>query len=118
MNAVKESKQAPEMVEQKEIAKMEILKPLKPTADERIKRAEQFEILAQRFEILTEKKNSLGKFLIADDGTQGCTLILKSAGKSFEMNNNAVIKEVLTSAKVKLDTLIEITEAEVLNFII
>lgn len=118
MNAVKEKQQAPEMVELKEIATMEVLKPTKPTADERIKRSEEFEILARRFEILNEKKNGLNKFLISDDGTQACTLTLKSAGKSFEINNNGVIKKLLITAKSELDSLIESTESEVLNFVI
>lgn len=116
-----DKKNAPLKVEQKEITKplSEVLKSLKqPTADERIKKAEQFEILAQRFAQLSDKKTALDKFLIADDGTNGCILTLKSAGKSFDISNNGVIKEVLTYAKVKLNSLIETTEAEILSFVI
>ena len=65
-----------------------------------------------------QKKSALAKFLIADDGTQGCNLVLKSRTNTFEISNNTVIKEVLTFAKTKLDSLIEISEAEVLHFII
>jgi hypothetical protein len=118
MTAVKQTATAPVMVEQKNTSKLEVVKESKPTANDRIKRAEQFELMAQKFAILTEKKNSLEKFLISDDGTQGCTLSLKSGSKTFEINNNSVIKELLTSAKIKLDTLIEIAEAEILNFVI
>jgi hypothetical protein len=127
MATVTEKKGTPEKVELNGIAKdtekgkalSEILNNVKqPTATERIKRAEQFAILSERYEQLTNKKIQLEKFLIADDGTQGCTLSLKSSGKLFEIANSAVIKEVLTFAKTKLNSLIEITEAEVLHFTI
>ena len=118
MNTAKELQTAPKTVEQKDSTKMEVLKVSKPTANERIKRAEQFEILAEKFAQLSDKKNGLDKFLIADDGTQGCTMVLKSAGKTFEISNSGVIKEILTYAKVKLNSLIETTEAEILNFVI
>lgn len=78
----------------------EILKELKPlTAQGRIKKAEQFAILSERFNLLVTKREQLEKFLIADDGTNG-----------------AVIKEVLTFAKNKLNVLIEITDSEILSF--
>ncbi|OFY87847.1 MAG: hypothetical protein A3F72_02960 [Bacteroidetes bacterium RIFCSPLOWO2_12_FULL_35_15] len=90
----------------------------KVSAIDRIKKAEQFEILAKRHEVLTDKKSQLAKFIIADDGTQGCTIVFKSGMKSFEIANNGVIKELLTYAKVKLDSLIDVSEAEVLSFVI
>ena len=97
----------------------EILKGLKPaTAATRIKNAEQFGILCERHEILMEKKTSLEKFLISDDGTTNCQMIFKSNGKSFDISNNGVIKELLTLAKNKLDNLIVITDAEIMSFVI
>lgn len=90
----------------------------KVSAQDRIKKAEQFEILANRHEALVEKKSQLAKFLISDDGTQGVNLVFKSRNQTFEISNNAVIKEVLTYAKTKLDSLIETSEAEVLHFVI
>lgn len=90
-----------------------------PTALSRIQKSEQFQILGDRHQKLVSKKSELEKFIIGDDGLQGCTLILKNAnGKSFEISNGGVIKEVLVYAKTKLNSLIEISEAEVLGFTI
>lgn len=108
-------------VKKEEVSKpsTDILEEFKPkSALDRIKRAEQFEILSTRYQQLSDKKTSLDKFLISDDGTQGATLILKSGGKTFEISNNGVIKEVLIYAKTKLNSLLEITEAEVIGFTI
>lgn len=119
-------KTAPAKVEQKEVKQPIEAKPLgkvldtvkQPTAIDRIKRAEQFEILSKRHQHLTEKKTELDKFLISDDGTQGVTMFLEMGNKTFEISNNGVIKELLTYAKTKLNSLIEVSEAEVLNFTI
>ena len=97
----------------------EILKDLKPvTAESRKRNAEQFVILSQKHGLLIDKKNQLDKFLIADDGMAGALLTVKMKDKSFDVSNNEVIKGLLLSAKVKLNSLIEITESEILNFII
>ncbi len=80
----------------------EILKELKPlTAQGRIKKAEQFAILSERFNLLVTKREQLEKFLIADDGTNGANLLFKNRNKTFEIANSAVIKEVLKNSILK-----------------
>ncbi len=88
------------------------------TASDRIKKGEQFAILSNRHKALVDKKAELDKFLIADDGTAGSSMNFKIGNKAFEISNNAVIKELLTVTKVKLNCLVEITEAEIVTFVI
>ncbi len=97
----------------------EVLAELKPpTAESRKRNAEQFAMLSQKHNLLVEKKSSLDKFLIGDDGLVGSVLIIKSGTKSFDVSNNAVIKELLVFAKEKLNSLILVAEAEILSFVI
>ena len=124
MVVTKKQEIAPVKVEQKETKNTTESKPLsevmqnsKPvTAHDRIKKAEQFDILTKRFQALQDKKTELDKFLISDSGLQGVSLYLEGGNKSFEISNTSVIKEVLGFAKTKLNVLLEETESEVLNF--
>lgn len=102
-----EIKIAPAKVEQKKV---------ETPAKVEFKKAEQFAILSERFNLLVTKREQLEKFLIADDGTNGANLLFKNGNKTFEIANSAVIKEVLTFAKNKLNVLIEITDSEILSF--
>lgn len=124
MVVTKNTPAAPVKVEQKETKNTAEAKPiseirnnLKPiTAIDRIKKAEQFDILTKRFQALQDKKTELDKFLISDSGLQGVHLFLEGESKTFEISNTSVIKEVLSFAKTKLNILLEETENEVLTF--
>ena len=97
----------------------QILREIKiPTATDRIRKGKQFQILSNRHKALVDKKTELDKFLISDDGTNGSSLTFKIGSKTFEISNNSVIKELLTVAKVKVNSLVEITEAEIVTFVI
>jgi hypothetical protein len=108
---------APEKVEQKNVTTLKVVTNEKiQSAMDRIKRAEQFDILTKRYQHLVDKKEELDKFLLADDGLQGITLFLEGGNKSFEVSNTSVIKELLTTATTKLTSLLASSEKEILEF--
>ena len=87
------------------------------TAQERIEKAEQFDILAGRFDYLKTKKADLEKFVLKNDGLSGCRLsVISNAGAQFEVQNTTIIGELLTLCNVKLNGLLNEAENEVLNF--
>lgn len=87
------------------------------TAQERIEKAEQFDILAGRFDYLKTKKQDLEKFVLKNDGLSGCRLsIMASGGAQFDVQNTSIIGELLTLCNVKLNALLNEAENEILNF--
>jgi len=108
---------APEKVEQKNVTTLKVVTNEKiQSAMDRIKKAEQFDILTKRYQHLIDKKGELDKFLLADDGLQGITLFLEGGNKSFEVSNTSVIKELLNTASTKLTSLLESSEKDILEF--
>lgn len=86
------------------------------TAQERIEKAEQFDILAGRFDYLKTKKQDLEKFVLKNDGLSGCRLSVVSGSAQFDVQNTNIISELLTLCNVKLNALLNEAENEILNF--
>lgn len=89
---------------------------LNPTASGRIQKLENFRLLAQKHEFLTQKRNDLDRFIISSDGTKEKVMLKNSEGYEFEVSNSQVIEEVLEVVTKKLDLFIEKSEEEVLAF--
>lgn len=87
------------------------------TAKERIQKAEVFEIVAGKFDFLQEKKKSLEKFMVKNEGLSNCKLVITSSnGSNFDVQNASIISEILGICNNKLNFLISETETEILNF--
>ena len=66
-----------------------------PSAEERIKNAENFKILTNKFEHLNKKSDELQRFKISSDGTKEKIYLENAEGFKFEVSNSKIIDEVL-----------------------
>jgi len=89
---------------------------LNPSASGRIRKLENFQILAKKHEFLQEKRNSLDRFIISSDGTKEKVILKNSEGYIFEVSNSQVLEEVLGVLQRNLETFISKSEKEVLAF--
>lgn len=94
----------------------DILHAPRPSAEDRIKNAKNFEILTTRFEFLKNKAEELNRFNLHNAGTNTKLILKNQSGADFEVLNSGVIDEVLNVMGEKLKKLLTDTEAEVLNF--
>ncbi|MEI6865789.1 hypothetical protein [Flavicella sp.] len=102
--------------EKKELHKM--IQNFAPTAEERIKNAENFKILTTKFEHLKEKKDELDKFKISSDGTQEKIYLENSEGFKFEVSNTKIMDETLKLLENTLNGILSNTKKQVEDFII
>ncbi|OBQ56105.1 hypothetical protein JJL45_05170 [Tamlana sp. s12] len=91
---------------------------LNPTAESRLKRLENFQILATRHQFLNEKNDALQKFIVSSDGTKERFILENAQGFTFEVSNSQVIEKVLYVVKSELQRITDVSEKEVLSFII
>lgn len=93
----------------------EVKSILNPTANQRIKKLENFEKLASKYKKLEAKKDELESFNIAVDDLNE-KMILKSGGATFEIGNSQVIAELKQVIEKKLSSLLQDAEKEIVNF--
>jgi hypothetical protein len=96
----------------------QIVRDLKPTAEDRIKNARNFAHLSERFEFLKGKSDDLKSFQVANAQTNTRLLLENQKGQKFEISNSNVIGKVLQKAAEELNILLLETENEILNFAI
>lgn len=89
---------------------------LKPTAESRIKKLQNFQILADKHKFLLSKNDELQKFIVSSDGTKEKIVLKNAQGFNLEISNSAVITEVVEVVKKKLETITKESENEVLTF--
>ena len=89
--------------------------PIK-TAQERIKRLEQFQALSKRFEILKEKENDLKVFKAGNDKMTANVKFINNQGNEVLISNSHVIDKIIKAAESELNILIAETENEILTF--
>lgn len=89
---------------------------VKPSAEERINRKEQFDALCARFKFLKGKSNDLKLFMAGNDKTNTKIVLKNQSGYEVEVRNSNVIDKVLFAMSTELEILLSDSENEVLNF--
>lgn len=89
---------------------------INPTASARIKKLENFQILAKKHDFLIAKQNELTKFIISSDGTKEKVILKNASGFELEVSASQVVEKVLYVIQEELSTFIEKSEKEVLSF--
>ena len=104
--------------EEKNKASEEIIKMLHPTAEQRLKSLEQFQILGEKFNFLKSKQDELDKFTLSSDGTKEKISLSNASGFKFEVTNSQTIEKVLEVISADLKIFTEKANKEVLSFAI
>ncbi len=126
-NAVRKSTQKqPKDVQSLKIAKTQkateeakkeaLLKVVVPSADDRIKRMENFQIVTKKYQHLKTKNEELKKFNISSDGTRERLILHNAADFNFEVTNSQVMQKVVNLLQSELDILLVDSEKEVREF--
>ena len=89
---------------------------LKPTAEGRLKKLENFKILAERHSFLTQKNDDLQKFIVSSDGMKEKLTLKNAQGFNFEVSNSQVLEKCVYVIKEELQKITTASEKEVLNF--
>lgn len=89
---------------------------LKPTAESRLKKLDNFKILAERHKFLEQKNDDLQKFIVSSDGMKEKLVLKNAQGFSFEVSNSQVLEKCLYVIKEELQKITTASEKEVLNF--
>jgi hypothetical protein len=89
---------------------------LNPTAEGRIKKLENFNLLVKKHKFLNEKNDELQKFIISSDGTKEKIILENAQGFKFEVSNSQVVEKVLDVVSTELETFTKASEKEVLAF--
>ncbi|WP_341221042.1 hypothetical protein [Polaribacter atrinae] len=95
-----------------------LIATFRPTAEERIKNAEKFKILTEKYAALKTKKDELEKFKISSDGTKEQIYFENAAGYKLQVSNSNVIDAMLKLADKTLSDFLNKTQEEVQNFVI
>ena len=101
--------------DQKE-AEKEIKAILNPTAEQRIRNMENFNILSEKFMFLKEKDDELKKFILSSDGTRERISMSNANGFTFEVTNTNTLKRVIQVINEDLTVLTKQAEKESLEF--
>ena len=88
---------------------------LNPTADQRIKRLANFEKMADRHRKLEQKRDELNSFNVSVDGINE-KMVLQSGSATFEISNTQVIAELKNVVETTLESLLEKSEKEIVEF--
>ena len=87
-----------------------------PTAQSRIQKIKNFEILANKFSFLENKKQELEQFIISNDGTKEKLTLSNVNGYKFEVSNSQVLEKVVELLDTELTTFLEKSEKEILAY--
>lgn len=111
---VTESKKAEEVKKETKV----LIANFRPTAEERIKNAQKFQILTKKYDHLKEKKEELERFKISSDGTGEHIYFENAEGYKLEISNSNVIEQMISLAENTLNRILQTTETEVQEFVI
>ena len=95
-----------------------IITSFAPSAEQRIKNAENFKILTTKFEHLKTKSDELNRFKISSDGIKERIYLENAEGFKFEVSNSKIIEETVKLLESTLTAILTETENQVKNFII
>lgn len=97
---------------------LKMIANFRPSAEERIKNAEKFQILTQKYDHLKVKKEELEKFKISSDGTKEKIYFENAEGYKLEVSNSNIIDKMLSLAEDTLNGILSDTEQQVQEFVI
>lgn len=92
--------------------------PSKHSAEQRLKSAEQFQILGNKFRFLKEKEDELNNFILSSDGTNEKIQLSNVSGFKFVVTNTKTIEAVVTFLQNDLEEFIIKAEKEINDFVI
>jgi protein-arginine kinase len=95
-----------------------LIATFRPSAEERIKNAEKFKILTEKYDHLKAKKEELEKFKISSDGTKERIYFENAEGYKLEVSNSNIIDDMLKLAEDTLNGILNNTEKQVQDFVI
>ncbi len=95
-----------------------IIKNFAPSAEERIKNADNFKILTNKFAHLKTKSDELKRFKISSDGTKEKIFLENAEGFKFEVSNSKIVDATLQLLETTLEEILSNTEKQVQEFII
>jgi len=96
----------------------DIVNMLNPSSETRLKRLEQFQVLADKFKALKAMEDNLTKFILSSDGTKEKIELSNNSGFKFVVSNTQTIEKVLNLIQIELDIFIKKADEEVKAFII
>lgn len=94
----------------------ELKRLINPTAEQRLRSLEQMQILAKKYTFLKDKKDSLEKFILSNDGTKEKITLSNAQGFNFEVSNSQTIEKVLQVIESDLELFTMRAEQEILEF--
>lgn len=94
-----------------------IIQNFAPSAEERIKRVKNFEILSERFGFLKDKADQLERFQMENAGTNAQLVLKNQSGFEFKVSNTNVIEKALAVVSNELTTMLNDTEREILDYV-
>lgn len=97
-------------------AKNELNEILHPTAESRIKKLENFKILADKHNFLVKANDNLQKFIVSSDGMKEKIILQNSQGFTFEASNSQVVNKVIEVIKNELQAITNDSEKQILEF--
>lgn len=89
---------------------------LNPSAENRIKKLENFNLLVERHKFLVKKKDELDKFIISSDGSKEKIILENAQGYKFEVSNSQVIEKVTELMSKELNVFTDHSTKQVLEF--
>lgn len=87
-----------------------------PSADGRIKKLENFQLLASRYNFLKNKQDELERFILSSDGTKEKVVLSNASGFSIEVSNTQVVEKVQNLVQAELEAFLKLSEKEIVNF--
>lgn len=106
----KENKEITEQVKQTETAVPAA------SAEQRLRNLKNFNLLHERYNWLLKKQDELTAFQISNDGTKERIALENQNGFKFEVTNTQIIQEVFELLTKHIDTKIENTQTEIINY--
>lgn len=89
---------------------------LNPTPESRVKRAEIFQVLAEKKRKIDSKLDELTEFNAGNDGLQSKMEFTADNGYRFTISNPRTIADLLTVVETQLFDLKKKTDSEIVNF--
>ena len=89
-----------------------------PTAEGRIQRIENFQLLSKRYKFLKNKREELERFMVSNDGTKEKLILKNASGFEFEVANTQVLEKVVELLGTELDMFLAHSQNEILAYTI
>lgn len=99
-------------------AEEEIKYIFNPSAVDRLKKAEQLNLLGQKFSFLKTKEDELSNFVLSSDGTGEKIELTNKNGFKFVVSNTKTINAVVKLLQDDLKNFVAVAEKEINEFVI